>query len=396
MSVNPSRTRLLLCSSSMEAGGSERQMLYLMQYLDRSRFDISLYLLYPKGSLLDEVPEDVAVYSYWGEHSPPRLNWPGRIFSNQVRHLTQHLRAKPVDLVYDRLFHMALIAGPAAKRTKTPRVATIVSPPNEDVVRSEKRWLAWKKRSLRNSYLSANGLLAVGSETAASAALFYNIPRDRFRIVTSPIDVTRIESAARMPWEGSSLDTEHKHIIAIGRQSDEKGHRYLIEAMSLYTKISEQGDAPPVILHLVGDGVLRKELESLTDSLGLRGSVLFHGVQANPYSLLAKSDLMVLPSLYEGLPNVVLEAMLCKVPVLATNTPGGAGELFRRTGLGHLVPRCNSMEIAQAIYRRFANPEPWLANLDAARNYILENHSMDKWIGELSDLFESLRRRESR
>ncbi|AMV33129.1 N-acetylgalactosamine-N,N'-diacetylbacillosaminyl-diphospho-undecaprenol 4-alpha-N-acetylgalactosaminyltransferase [Pirellula sp. SH-Sr6A] len=395
MSVNPNRTRLLLCSSSMEAGGSERQMLYLMQYLDRSRFDLSLYLLYPKGSLLEEVPEDVAVYSYWGDRSPPRWNWPGRIFADQVRHLTQHLRSHPVDLVYDRLFHMALIAGPAAKRTQTPRIATLVSPPNEDVVRSEKRWLAWKKRALRRSYLSAQGLLAVGSETAASAALFYNIPRERFRIVTSPIDVKRIESSAQMPWENSSLDLRCKQVIAIGRQSDEKGHRYLIEAMALYQKFVEQGDAPPVVVHLVGDGVLRKELESLTDSLGLRGSVLFHGVQANPYSLLAKSDLMVLPSLYEGLPNVVLEAMLCRVPVLATNTPGGAGELFRRTGLGQLVARCSATEIANAMRRRFSDPDPWLAPLEAARQYILENHSMDRWIGELSDLFESLRRRGS-
>lgn len=252
-----------------------------------------------------------------------------------------------------------------------------------------------EETALRRSYFSAQGLLAVGSETAASAALFYNIPRERFRIVTSPIDVKRIELSAQMPWENSSLDLRCKQVIAIGRQSDEKGHRYLIEAMALYQKFVEQGDAPPVVVHLVGDGVLRKELESLTDSLGLRGSVLFHGVQANPYSLLAKSDLMVLPSLYEGLPNVVLEAMLCRVPVLATNTPGGAGELFRRTGLGQLVARCSATEIANAMRRRFSDPDPWLAPLEAARQYILENHSMDRWIGELSDLFESLRRRES-
>jgi glycosyltransferase involved in cell wall biosynthesis len=304
--------------------------------------------------------------------------------------LANTLAEQKIDVVYDRLFHMTMVTGPATKRARVRRVSTIVSPPEFDVVRSEKRWLRWKKESLRRSYLNADALLAVGSGTADSASEFYGIQRDRFQVASSPVDVERIDRDSNLAWEGIPLRSDRKQIVAIGRLSDEKGHRFLIQAVAQYQREALLDFAPPVDLHLVGDGVLRRELQSLAESLGLGDSVFFHGHLSNPFPLLKRCDLMVLPSFYEGMPNVLLEAMLCRVPILATNTEQGAGELLRKHPLGSLVAKGNASEMANAIRHRFQHPSQWLERLDTAREHVIKHHSMEQWISQMSLIFEKV------
>ena len=380
------RLRVLLCSSSMDGGGSEKQLLYLLRGLDRERFEPVLYLLYESGVLLDEVPSDVKRFAFWNDHSFPKWNWPGRIHNLQVQHLSQLIKREQIDVVYDRLFHMTMITGPACQRTQTPRVSTIVSPPQFDLARSEKRWLGLKKRTLQKAYSTATALLTVGAGTADNASAYYNIPRNEFQVMLSPIDIERIELESQREWTGPVLRTDRKQIIAIGRLSDEKGHRYLLQAFAKYVSASELDLVAAADLHLVGEGVLRKELQSLASNLGIEKNVFFHGQLHSPFSLLKQCDLLCLPSIYEGMPNVLLEAMVCKVPVLATNTDQGAGELLRAQSIGTLVPRANVDELANALIDRFQRPAPWLEKIEQARKYVEINHSLSVWIDNISQL----------
>lgn len=374
----------------MEGGGSEKQLLYLLQRLDRVRFDLHLYLLYRTGFLLQEVPDDVPITAYWSEHTQPRWNWPGRILRDQIRHLSDLLRKESIDVAYDRLFHMTLVTGPATKATKTARASAIVSPPEFDLVRSEKRWLGWKKAALRKAYTSADSLITVAPGVAESASRFYGIPLESFRIVSSPVDLERIDSCAKLPWTGLRLRPDRKHIVVIGRLSEEKGQNYLLQAVARYRADISSNFAPPIDLHIVGDGILRQELVGLARSLGIEDSVFFHGHLSDPFPLLKRCDLFVLPSLYEGLPNVLLEAMVCRIPILATNTEQGAGELLRRYPLGTLVPAGDAVALEKAMVDRFVTPDPWLSRLEPAREYVENHHSLKHWIEEMSDLFESI------
>lgn len=384
--MSSSRIRVLLCSSSMDGGGSERQLLYLLQGLDRQRFEPLLYLFYETGVLLDDVPKDVPVHAFWSENTIPSWNWPGRIHSQQVQHLTKLLQREHIDVVYDRLFHMTMVTGPATERTRTPRVSTIVSPPEYDLARSEKRWRWMKKRALRKAYLAADALLTVGTGTAENASAFYNIPKASFQVMLSPIDLQRIDSDSQREWTGAPLRPSRKQIISIGRLSDEKGHRYLLQAFAKYAYAVQSKVAPEADLHLVGEGVLRKELQSLAASLGIADNVFFHGQVQSPFGLLKQCDLLCLPSLYEGMPNALLEAMACRVPVLATNTAQGAGELLRSLPIGKLVAKANSDELAAAMRDRFDHPAAWLDRLEPARRYVESNHSMHAWIDNISQL----------
>jgi glycosyltransferase involved in cell wall biosynthesis len=380
------RIRVLLCSSSMDGGGSERQLLYLLQGLDRDRFEPILYLLYETGVLLAEVPQDVRRYSFWSETKFPKWNWPGRIHRMQVQHLENVLRNEQIDVAYDRLFHLTLVTGPATEHQNVPRVSTIVSPPQFDLARSEKRWLTWKKRCLRKAYSTADALLTVGVGTAENASQYYKLPRDQFQVLLSPIDIERIDQESQKAWTGISLRPNRKQIVSVGRLSDEKGHRYLLQAFAKYSQLATLDRVPAADLHLVGDGVLRKELQSLAANLGVAESVFFHGQVSSPFALLKHCDLLCLPSLYEGMPNALLEAMACRIPILATNTAQGAGELFRAHPLGTLVAKANSDELADAIRDRFERPAHWLSRIEAARDYVENKHSLRAWIENISQV----------
>jgi glycosyltransferase involved in cell wall biosynthesis len=339
---------------------------------------------------LDELPIDVKRFAFWSENEFPKWNWPGRIHNMQIQHLANVIRREKIDVVYDRLFHTTLVTGPATRKTHTPRISTIVSPPQFDLERSEKHWLALKKKSLKKAYSEATLLLTVGEGTAENASTYYKIPRDDFQVLLSPIDIQRIDSESQRAWTGPVLRPNRKQIISIGRLSDEKGHRYLIQGFAKYLAASKLDLVSEADLHLVGDGVLRRELQSLTASLGIEDNVFFHGQMQSPYALLKQCDLLCLPSIYEGMPNVLLEAMACKVPILATNTDQGAGELLRTHALGTLVARANSEELANALLDRFQRPAPWLAKIELARKYVESNHGLQAWIDNMSELLERI------
>jgi glycosyltransferase involved in cell wall biosynthesis len=373
----------------MEPGGSERQLLYLLRGLDRSRFDPMLYLLYDQGALLQEIPDDIRRFAFWNEHREPRLSWPGRIHQWQIAHLRNVVLRERIDVTYDRLFHMTMIAGPATRQANVPRVSTIVSPPEFDVERSENRWRSIKRRRLARAYRESAALLTVAAGTADSASSYYRIPRERFQVVPSPIDRARIEQLADEDVPSPGFRKESVHVLAAGRLSTEKGHRYLIEAVGKYLKSRQRESLPDLELHLAGDGPLRDSLVSLTNELGIADHVHFYGHVPNPYAMMRRCDLFCMPSLYEGMPNAMLEAMACGAPVVASNTKQGPGELLREHPIGHLVPPADSDALCIAIQDRFRNPQPWLQRANGAKDYVRAHHDMSRWLDTMSGIFLS-------
>lgn len=386
----------MFCSSSMDGGGSERQLLYLIKGLDPHIFEIQLYLLYRRGSLLAQVPEHISIHSFWDHYVATRWNWPGKIYRDQVRHLAEVLDRTKSNVVYERLFHMAMIAGPAISRSSrsgnvVKRVSTIVSPPSHDLTRSEKRWLSWKRKLLRRSYREASRLLAVSEGTARDASQFYSLPQSQIEVVPSPIDIEWIDKQSVAPIVNSQSSRQWQfrgcpRILSIGRLTAEKGHRFLIDAVSLYNRLL-RGQSPAVDLHLIGDGVCRTDLERQALACGMAEHVFFHGHLDNPFPYLKQCELFVLPSLYEGLPNVLLEAMACKAPILATNTESGAGEILRSHPLGSLAKPGDAIALAEQIQDRFRNEDFWRTRLGTARDFVVGQHDLRSWIDRMTQIF---------
>ena len=111
------------------------------------------------------------------------------------------------------------------------------------------------------------------------------------------------------------------NFVSAGRLVASKGFDLLIEALALCGN-------PRLRLTLLGEGPLREKLEALAKSRGVAGQVRFVGFQSNPYPFFFKADAFVLSSHFEGFPNVVLEALTCGTPVIATPAVGGVREIL--------------------------------------------------------------------
>src|SRR5206468_12041653 len=110
---------------------------------------------------------------------------------------------------------------------------------------------------------------------------------------------------------------------------------------------------------ILGDGPLRGALEKYIADHALKASVSLPGYRENPLPYFRQANLFCLSSLYEGMPNALVEAMLCRVPVLATDCPSGPAELLYGGRLGKLVPPADSRALADAIENANVNRDPW-------------------------------------
>ncbi len=148
----------------------------------------------------------------------------------------------------------------------------------------------------------------------------------------------------------------------IGRLAEQKGHKFLLEALTL---IQPQF---PAHLLIIGAGPLQLELQTQADHLGLHDFVHFLGIRQDIWDLLEILDLFVLPSLWEGFPTVILEAMSQGIPIIATDIAGSA-ELIHSGETGFLVPAENPTALANTILTALQNPSQMQKMADKARQH---------------------------
>lgn len=190
-----------------------------------------------------------------------------------------------------------------------------------------------------------------------------------YAAVPNVLDYDRIARSAEKKIDNDLdawLDEIHLHVVTIGRLSPEKNFRALVDA---WPEIVNR--CPLVRLTIIGTGLLEAELQGRVDELDIRDSVFFAGQRANPYPALKRADLFVLPSVHEGQPVVILEAMSLGVPIAAAYTPGTA-ELVEK-GYGFMID-CRAEGLAADILSAIRRPEIASGSFDATqfRKYAFE------------------------
>ncbi|TWU58234.1 glycosyltransferase [Rubripirellula reticaptiva] len=363
---------VLLMISSMRGGGSEQQTLLLLRHLDRKRFTPHLYVLHRDGDLMSRIPADVNVHSF--EDAPPRtgMYFPGRELRRQVRHLRSILKSQSIDVIYDRTFHMTMIAGPAAKAIGVPRVSTIVSPPEHALPLVESRFVELKRRRLAKAYRDSFRVVAVSRQAAESAHRYYGLTKQIIEVIPNPVDPYSLqESISAEP----AIDDHNDNLslVCVGRMTAEKGHRDLIDAMIMLDKTTRQ--LPKIWLRLIGDGPLRHDLEMRWNASPRTNVIEFMGRIDQPAKWIAAADALVLPSLFEGMPNVVLEAMSLGTPVIATRA-GGTIELEHDEPTILWADPHSPDSLADAILEFAADPSSAKQRVVAASRMIQTRHNM--------------------
>ena len=169
-------------------------------------------------------------------------------------------------------------------------------------------------------------------------------------------------------------------VSAAGRLSPEKGHRYLLDATKLLA-----ARIPNLQVLLLGEGTERASLEAQCNALGLQGCVRLPGFQRDVLRWMRASDVVVNPSLTEGMPNVVLEAMSLGLPIVATDV-GGVGDMLVNGESGLLIPAGDAHAIADAVFQLFADPDKSRA-LGRSANNAVQRFSPERQRDELLALY---------
>ncbi|MEM2125321.1 MAG: glycosyltransferase family 4 protein [Candidatus Methanosuratincola sp.] len=189
--------------------------------------------------------------------------------------------------------------------------------------------------------------IAVSDAIARQLYQDFGVQSGKVKVIRNSIPYAQYSSGAD-PELRAVLDrgTGWPVVLTVARLDNQKGHRFLLEAICRL---------PETVLVLAGDGPERVSLEELVNHLGLSERVLFLGYRCDVPELLGSCDIFVLPSLYEGLPLSVLEAMAAGKTVVATAV-GGTSEAVQDGETGFLVPPGDPAALAEAIQRVLADP----------------------------------------
>ncbi len=168
----------------------------------------------------------------------------------------------------------------------------------------------------------------------------------------------------------------------IARLTEQKGHRFLLQALTTPALADVQ-------LLVVGDGDLREALKAEAQDLGLSSRVHFLGARRDLGNLLAAMDVFVMPSLWEGLPLSMILAMGAALPVVATEV-AGIPEIVVDRQTGWLVPAGNSLALATALAEVFADPARARNVGAAARAFVLPRFGVEGYIDAVVGLYDRL------
>ena len=152
--------------------------------------------------------------------------------------------------------------------------------------------------------------------------------------IHNPIDIKDIVENSLIPLGNSGLNIDNSctNFVSVGRLTFQKGYKNLIKAFSV---VHDRHSNTRLII--LGDGDLRKPLESLIGNLNLSNVVLLPGFIENPYSVISKMNIFISSSVFEGVSNAMLESLALGLPVLATDCPSGVREVISNNENGWLV-----------------------------------------------------------
>ncbi len=286
---------------------------------------------------------------------PVSIVWERARFDRSVlSRLTEHLAAFAPDVVQTHSVKSHFLLSRAHKAVARPWLAFHHGYTAEDLK------MRLYNQLDRFSLPRATSVITV-CQAFAQDLMRYGIPHDRLHVLHNSLDPDWASPHSLAP-EAAALRAgfhapENSFIfLTIGRFSTEKGHSVLLKAASLLrASLASHQPSRSFTLVLVGDGLLRPEMENFVRQKSLEQCVVFAGQKKDVRPYFAACDALVLPSLSEGSPNVLLEAMSAKLPIVATRV-GGVPEIVADDESALLVPAKNPVQLANAMRRLLEDP----------------------------------------
>ena len=364
----------------LPVGGAERLLVDVVRGLDRKRFESLVCCIQEKGPLATEL-EAFGVPVFCLDRMRSK-----RFELQAVRALARLLRGERIDVMHSHLYHANLYGRLGARLAGVPAIATV----HNTYTRVKLH------RRLLNRVLTGarSRVVAVSEDVRRDLVKYDGIPQEKIAVVHNGIDVSRVQSTlsrqearARLGLAGDTIA-----VGCVARLEEQKGHRFLLEAMAL---LNDASRGPPQFTLLVaGDGRLRAELEQCAVALGVAAQTRFLGTRSDVADILRALDVYAMPSLWEGLSIAMLEAMAAGLSIVISDVSGVA-QVIGNDEYGVKVPARDPAALAQAIAALANDPQRRVAIGAAARQRVIDKFSAGAMLDNLSRLYEEVSSRRS-
>ncbi len=327
-----------------EINGGERYLLSIIDNMSRDNYRLFFICSEEQKNLLQELGKRNL------ETLP--LNMQSKFRINTLFQIRNFIRAKKIRIVHTHGTRVSFYGRLAARWAGVPIIISTVhsSLYNYPIGRMKKKMYTYLDRLTAHF---CDQIICVSRALADEMVKRSKINPGKILIIRNGVDLKRFDQIGDTAYllKESNTNSEDKKIGAIGRLSHEKGHACLLKAVARLKK-----SFPRLKCLIVGDGPLRQELERLSRELGISQNCIFLGARRDIAEILSILDLLVLPSLSEGLSMALLESMASRCPAVASRV-GGIPELIEDGKTGLLVEPENPLALAEAIRSLLQNKD---------------------------------------
>ena len=366
------KCRILFIVNGLAVGGGELKLLELVSELKKS-YDDRYHIIVcsvGQGGPLESAFRDLGVKTVVFQKT-------GKYDITQIWKLIRLMKEEKIHIVHTTLFYADVLGALASAFSG---IKSVVSWEAVTQPYGLKHLFAYR---LASKYFALS--VAVSHAIQRKVIDERQIPLHKTTTIQYGVDLKKFHTGVSTNLR-KELGLGGKSIIVgtVARLTEQKGHRYLIPAIPSVIRA-----VPNAHFVFIGDGPLRKELETLVGQFKIKSSVTFLGYRSDVPALLNGMDIFMLPSLFEGLPNVVLEAMASGKPVIATAVDG-TPEAVMDGETGLLVPPKDTEALSQALKFLLKKPDLIRKMGRAGRRRVETHFTLDHEVHQFVRLFGQL------
>jgi glycosyltransferase involved in cell wall biosynthesis len=352
---------------TLEVGGAQRVMVNLANGFAAEGYTTDLVLVTESGDFLKEVSEDVRIVDLGATRTV-----------TSIPPLRRYFQDVAPSTMISAMTHTNVAA----------LIANVLAGSSTDIVVTEhgdfvKRYEYMVERRKELFVATIAGLLypradyVVANSQTVKDGIVENtrVSENAVEVIPNPVVTDDLNRQKELPVDERFQALDEPIIISVGRLVPKKDYPTLLRAFS---QLCEDTEATLVI---IGDGRSRSDLEELAIELNIDGQVKFTGEIQNPFPYMARSSVFALPSATEAFGNVIVEAMACGCPVVATRSSTGPATILNDGEYGRLTPVGDASAMAKALRAELAEPTP---------EPVLQSRAADFSVDAILPRFEAL------
>ncbi|MBI4225887.1 glycosyltransferase [Candidatus Roizmanbacteria bacterium] len=314
--------KILCIHKNLRIGGGEREIINLAKKCNQQRIEFDIVVF--ENNIAFEDVKGLRIIKLTGRKKIPQIL---RLVYLPITLIKLFFLARNYDLIMSFEKYPAYLNLIISKTLRKKSIIYVQTPLVLSLREIYKNKFIRKLHFLLHAIIlkQTDVILAVGEGVKNELMREFSLEQTKLKIYYPSIDPLLLDKLIKqsLSQQEKNIFKKNRVIVTVGALTPVKNHELLIKAFQrLLNKIKN------AVLLIIGEGSQKRKLTKLVRSLNLTGRVFLLGEKTNPYNYLLKSDVFILSSKFEGFPHVLLEALYCKVPIIALDNPYGAREIL--------------------------------------------------------------------